>query len=451
MPPIRIAVIDDEAIACKRIKGALEKEGYEVETFIDGASALDRMKSNPFHVVITDIRLPGLSGMEVLIETQKAYPHVPVIMITGYGSIDSAVEAMKKGAYHYVTKPVKLDEIRMLVKGSVERIKLTEENTRLRQELEDKYVSQGMIGSSNGIRRVFVTIKKLALVDCNVLIQGDSGTGKELVARAIHYSGQRKNNPFVSFNCGGFTEELVADELFGHEKGAFTGASATRIGLLETANGGTVFLDEIGEMPLSMQIKLLRVIEERSIFRVGGSKPVSLNIRIIGATNRDLKEAAALGLFRDDLFHRLNVVAISLPRLVDRKDDIPPLVNFFLDRYNSAFKKKVRGITPSALNLLLHYDFPGNVRELENIIERAVALSDGLYIDVNDLPGSVAQGIEGKGLEGDTLISLEEKEREYVKVVLSATKGNKIKAADILGVPRTTLWRKIKKYNLTDE
>jgi two-component system response regulator AtoC len=450
MQQIRVAVIDDEPTVCKTLKRALEKEGYEVETFLKGSPALEQMKKYPFHLVITDLRLPDLDGIKVLAEIKGRYPDASVIVITGYGSIDSAVEAMKEGAYHYVTKPIKLDEIRVLAKGAVERIRLAEENLRLRQELEGKYRFQGMIGNSPVMLNVFTTIKKVAAIDCNVLIQGNSGTGKELVARAIHFNSPRKNNPFVSFNCGAFTEELIANELFGHEKGAFTGATTTKMGLLETANKGTVFLDEIGEMPPSMQVKLLRAIEEKTILRVGGSKPINLDIRIIAATNRDIKEEVTEGHFREDLFHRLNVVAITLPKLADRRDDIPLLADFFIKRYNSIYHKDVKGMTSDALDSLLQYSFPGNVRELENIIERAVALSDKALIGPKDLPLDL-QKLDVKDYDKENLVNLEEIEKEYIKRVLAETNYNKAMATKILGLPRTTLWRKMKKYGLISE
>jgi transcriptional regulator with PAS, ATPase and Fis domain len=293
-------------------------------------------------------------------------------------------------------------------------------------------------------------IKKVAVVNCNILLQGESGTGKELVAKSIHRLSPRKNRPFISFNCGGFTEELICNELFGHEKGAFTGASVTKIGLIESADGGTLFLDEIGEMPLSMQVKVLHVIQEKQILRLGGTKPVNLDIRLIAASNKDIKKAATEGSFREDLFYRLNVVTLRLPRLCDRKDDIPMLVSHFIEKYSRPFEKKIKGISSDALEILMHYNFPGNVRELENIIQRSVALAESQVIRIGDLPQDL-QKLEFNTFEGEGLLALEEVEKHHIAKVLNKTGYNKNLSSKILNLPRTTLWRKMKKYGLLDK
>lgn len=443
----RIAIIDDEATVCRRLKKHLESDGYEAETFLMGVPFLKRMQEEPFHLVFLDLGLPDIDGMEILSQVTAHYDGVEVIIITGHGSIDSAIEAIKKGAYHYVGKPFKLDEIRSLARGAEEKIRLRQENRRLKEALEAADFGEELIGTGAPMRELFSMMKKVAPVDCNVLLQGESGTGKELVARSIHRLSPRKKRPFVSFNCGGFTEELICNELFGHEKGAFTGATLTKIGLLESAAGGTVFLDEIGEMPLSMQVRLLRVIQEKSILRVGGTKPIHLDIRIVAASNRDIKAACLEGNFREDLFYRLNVVALTLPRLAERKEDIPLLVSSFIKKYSHPFGKTAVRISPQAMDILMHYDFPGNVRELENIVQRAVALSEGKTIQVTDLPPDL-QKLEFNTLDGQGILTLEEMEKRHIMAVLEKTGDNKTLTSRILDLPRTTLWRKMKKHGL---
>ena len=444
---LRIAVIDDEKTVCRRLKPALEKDGYAVESFQEAKLFWGRMVQDPFNIIFLDLKLQDENGMDVLARIKKRYDNVEIIIITGYGSIDSAISAIKKGAYHYVTKPFKLDEIRLLARSAKEKIGLREENRRLRETVNGQEVLKGFIGTSSAMQEIFAMIKKVAIVNCNVLLQGESGTGKELVARSIHRLSPRKKRPFISFNCGGFTEELICNELFGHEKGAFTGASATKIGLIESADGGTLFLDEIAEMPPSMQVKLLHVIQEKQILRVGGNTPVSLDIRLIAASNKDIKKAATEGSFREDLFYRLNVVTLRLPRLHERKDDIAMLISYFIEKYSRPFEKKIRGISPHALEILMHYNFPGNVRELENIIQRSVALAEGDDIRINDLPPDL-QKFEFNTFEGEGLLALEEMEKLHIAKVLDKTDYNKSLSAKILNLPRTTLWRKMKKYGL---
>ena len=447
---LRIAVIDDEITVCRRLKPALEKDGYAVGSFQKAGPFWRRMVQDPFNIIFLDLKLPDVNGMDVLARIKKRYDNVEVIIITGYGSIDSAISAIKKGAYHYVTKPFKLDEIRLLARSAKEKIGLREENRRLRETVNGQEVLKGFIGTSPAMQEIFAMIKKVAIVNCNVLLQGESGTGKELVARSIHRLSPRKNRPFISFNCGGFTEELICNELFGHEKGAFTGAAVTKIGLIESADGGTLFLDEIGEMPPSMQVKLLHVIQEKQILRVGGNTPVNLDIRLIAASNKDIKKATAEGSFREDLFYRLNVITLRLPRLYERKDDISMLISYFIEKYSRPFEKKIRGISPHALEILMHYNFPGNVRELENIIQRSVALAESDVIRINDLPPDL-QKLEFNTLEGEGLLALEEMEKLHIAKVLDKTDYNKNLSSKILNLPRTTLWRKMKKYGLLNK
>lgn len=438
-----LAVVDDEPIVCRRLSQALSREGFAVESFTTGHAFMERMAQHAFDIVLLDLKLPDIDGMALLPRIKALHREAEVIVVTGFGGVEKAIEAIKKGAYHYVAKPVNLGAIRSLVKGAKDKIEACRENLRLRQALTGDAGLSAIIGNSPAMQEVFALVRKVAPVDCNVLIHGASGTGKALVARAIHQLGPRSGGPFISFNCGGFTTELISSELFGYEKGAFTGATATKIGLLEAAAGGTVFLDEIGEMPLAMQVKLLHALQERRILRVGGTAPIDLNVRFIAASNKDLKNEVALGNFREDLFFRLNVVLINLPSLAQRREDIPLLVRHFIEKYNLVFHKQVTGIRPEALRMLSGYSFPGNVREVENIVERAVALCDHQEIGPQDLPQDL-QRLESDTLEGDNLLPLAEVERRYIFKVLEKTGYDKGLSARILGIPRTTLWRKIR-------
>jgi len=443
---MRIAVVDDEEIVQKRLRAALEKDGHGVETYGSGEELLRELGISGFDLVFLDVILPGLDGMRVLKRIKQSFPETEVILITGRASIPSAVEAVKHGAFHYVSKPLRLEEVRNLARQALDQKRLREENRSLRARLEPREGWGEMIGISPRIKEVFEIVRKVAPLDCNVLIQGQTGTGKELVARAIHRQSPRRDQPFVAFNCGGFTEELIASELFGYERGAFTGAVATKIGLLETAHRGTVFMDEIGDMPLSMQGKLLRVIQEKRIFRVGGNRSIQLDVRFITATNRDLKRAVAEGRFREDLLFRLNVVAIMLPPLAERREDIPLLVQHFISIYREKFRKSVKGMEPMARKALMNYAYPGNVRELQNIVERAVALAEGEYLALKDLPSDLRAHA---GTSTGAWTTLEEQEREYIRQVLQSTRYRVGEAARILGLPRTTLWRKMKKLGLS--
>ncbi|WP_320171052.1 sigma-54 dependent transcriptional regulator [Maridesulfovibrio sp.] len=450
MNRFRAAVIDDEEHTARLVARALSKQGFETETFGQGHPFLNRMTEQPFQLVFIDLQLPDMEGMKILNFVKKGFEDVEAVVITGHGSIPSAVEATSKGAVNYIVKPFRIQEVKAIAQEAMEKLQLKEENRRLKQSLGESTPFENFIGNSTVMQDLFAMIRKVAKVNCNVLLQADTGTGKERAARAIHDLSPRRNKTFVSFNCGGFTEELISSELFGHEKGAFTGATATKIGLLESADGGTVFLDEIGEMPINMQVKLLHVIQERHIMRVGGTKPISLDIRIIAATNRDLHKAMEAGEFREDLFYRLNVVMVYLPRLSERRDDIPLLSHYFLKTFNSRFGKAVKNISPQALDVLTHYNYPGNVRELENIIQRAVALAEGDTIGIRELPPDLINlAFSAFGATG--LLSLEEVERRHIKHVLEATGYNKHLSSNILGVPRTTLWRRMKKYNLDPE
>jgi two-component system, NtrC family, response regulator AtoC len=444
---LRLAIIDDEAIARRTIQRGLSRECYEIEIFGDGESFLDRMQAASFDLVICDLKLPAMSGLDVLKAVKTRHPQTEVIVMTGYGSIDTAVEAIRAGAFHYLAKPLKIAELRSLAEHALEKVKLIREKELLKKALFSQSRQQYLIGHSPAIQQVLGLVKKVCSLNCNVLILGESGTGKELVARALHFLGVRREHPFICFNCGGFTEELIANELFGHEKGAFTGAFDTQIGLLEAAHRGTIFLDEIGAMPSSMQVKLLRFVQERSLIRVGGIKPIPVDVRLVAAGNQDLKAAVDRKQFREDLYYRLNVVLIDLPPLRARKDDIPLLIRHFLNKYSGQFGKTISDIEPEALEILMQYPFPGNVRELENIVERAVALTDRTVLGPRDLPGDLQQ-LSISSFESDSWPSLEEKEKEYIRQVLIKTDRRKTAAAEILKIPRTTLWRKMKRLGL---
>jgi two-component system response regulator AtoC len=446
-PSVRLAIIEDEKISGLRLQEHLTESGYPVDLFFEGNSFLNAFMASPHDLVITDLKLPDLSGMDILRRVKARRSDTEVVVVTGYASIDSAIEALRAGAFHYLTKPIRLAEFDNLISRIIEKIKISNEASNLRALLTHNAGKAGIIGTSPEMQQVYRLIEKVAPLDCPVIIQGESGTGKELVARAIHLSSQRHQAPIVSFNCGGFSPELIANELFGHEKGAFTGAFAARMGLLQSANGGTVLLDEIADMPPDMQVKLLRVLEEGQIYRLGASRPVHLDIRILAASNRDLKEQVRNGLFREDLFFRLNVMTILLPRLVERKGDLWLLAEHFLHKFSKAYKKDIHGFSVKARDLLAQYEFPGNIRELENIIARAVALADGSEIQAEDLPPFLT----GWRSAPDTgLQSLEEMERAHIAKVLRSVGGHRDRAAAVLGITRSTLWRKINKFGLAE-
>ncbi len=444
---MRLAVVDDEPIVQKRLKQALAREGHNVETYGSGETFLRDLAVSPFDLVFLDVILPGLDGMEILRRIKGEAPETEVILITGRASLDAAIEAVKQGAFHYLAKPLKLEEVRHLARKALEHRSLREENRQLKAQLRPREGWGEMVGVSPGMQEVFALVRKVAPLDCHVLIQGESGTGKELVARAIHRESQRRDRAFIAFSCAGFTEELIASELFGYERGAFTGAVATKIGLLETAHQGTLFMDEIGDMPPTMQAKLLRVIQERQIFRVGGNRPIQLDLRFIAASNKDLKREIQEGRFREDLYFRLNVVQITIPSLRERQEDIPPLIQYFLVRYSRKFAKPLKGIEAPARQALLAYSYPGNVRELENIIERAVALAEGEVLTLAHLPLDLKEYSITPYKEWRTL---GEQERDYIRKVLAYTYYNIGQTAQILSLPRTTLWRKMKKYGLAN-
>jgi len=447
----KLLIVDDERVALKNLEHIMKKEGYGVTATQSGQNALKLLEEQQFDVVLTDLRMEKVDGLQVLKKCRELHPDSEVIMITGFATLDSAVEAMKQGAFYYIAKPFKLDEVRKVVKEAVHKVELKKENRHLREQLESYQGKVKIITQDPSMRKLLDVALQVAPVDTNVMITGESGTGKELFARYLHVNSGRSRGPFFAINCGAFTEELLASELFGYEKGAFTGAIARKQGLIEMASGGTLFLDEVTEMPTSMQVKLLRVIQERELFRVGGTEPVKVDVRLVAATNRDVQEAVKSGAFRQDLYFRLNVVALRIPPLSERKDDIPLLSYYFLKKYATLMKKPVAEISEEVIALLLNYDFPGNVRELENVIERGVALANGTTIELAHLPEDLKElSIKTFRKKEGRIPSLEEQEESYIKWVLNESGGNKTLAAQVLGIDRVSLWRKLKKYGLEE-
>ncbi len=445
----KILIIDNEKIALKNLEHVMKKEGYEVTATQSGQNALKLLEEKRFDVVLTDLRMEKVDGMQILKRCREFYPDIEVIMITGYATLESAVDTMKHGAFYYIAKPFKLDEVRKVVKEALEKVRLKNGNRHLREQIEAYQGKVKIITQDTAMQRLLDTARQIAPTDCNVLISGESGTGKELFAEYIHANSARSEGPFFAINCGAFTEELLSNELFGHEKGAFTGATAMKKGLIEMASGGTLFLDEITEMPPSMQVKLLRVIQEKEVLRVGATEPLHVAARFVAATNRDIHDAVKSGRLRQDLYFRLNVVSLHIPPLSERKEDIPILCCYFLKKYASIMKKNITEISPDVLALLMNYDFPGNVRELENIIERGTALASGNSIDVTHLPEDMRElSIKTFRKKEGKIPSLEDQETAYIKWVLNEVGGNKTLAAQSLEIDRVSLWRKLKKYGI---
>lgn len=444
---IKIMAIDDDPVTCSILARILTRYGCAYEIIRSGSEAMQKIGSEKYDLLITDLKMPDVDGMTILKESKKAHPDVPVVMITGFSTVESAVEAMKSGAYDYVRKPIDHDELLLIIERSLENKSLIDENRMLKEELSERFGFESIIGQHPGMLQVFDTVKKVAQSRSNVIILGESGTGKELIARAIHFNGPRRRKRFIAVNCGAMADTLLENELFGHERGAFTGAVSQKIGLLEAANDGTLFLDEIGNISEAMQIKLLRVIQERSFYRVGGTRELSVDVRFVCATNQGIERLVKEGRFREDLFHRLNVVTISLPTLRERKEDIPLLAEHFIKKFNNYYGRTVKGITEDALDSLMHYNWKGNVRELENVIERAINLMEGDMIKTTDLPDYILQRDETKETKRRSA-TLRELEKMHILHVMRETGGNRVKAAEILGIDKTTLWRKAKRYGI---
>lgn len=439
-----ILVIDDEEVILDSCREILSKENYEVKLASSGKKGLELIRKNVFDVIIVDLKLPDINGIEILKRIKKDNPDIIVIVITGYATIASAVEVMKLGAYDFIPKSFTPDELRIIVKRGLEKRRLTVENILLKERLMIKDEDEIIIGKNKVMHQIYKLLKKVGPTDSTVLIYGESGTGKELVAKAIHRHSLRNSAPFVTVDCGSLAETLIESELFGHVKGSFTGAITTKYGRFELASSGTIFFDEIGNISLKIQGKLLRAIQEREITRVGDTKPIKIDVRIIAATNKNLEEIVKKGEFREDLFYRLNVVPINLPPLRERRDDIPHLVNYFLKKYSIKRRKEVISISNPAMEILVKYDWPGNVRELENVIERAVVLSEGKVIEPIDL-------LHYKLIEKTSekpIKYLEEVEKEHISKIFKIFEGNKTRTAKYLGIDRKTLKMKLKKYHI---
>jgi DNA-binding NtrC family response regulator len=441
-----ILVVDDDADMREMVHDMLKDRGHQVTTASSGQEALRLLGEGDYAVVLSDLRMKGMQGIELLTEIKKTVPDINVILMTAFGSVETAVEAMKYGASDYLTKPVKKDELIRVVERVLREAALRREVSRLRKEVHKEYSFHHILGKSKPMQAVFDLIKRVADSPTNILITGESGTGKELVAKAIHYNSDRKEAPFVPVNCAAIPEQLLESELFGHMRGSFTDARMDKRGLFEEAQKGTLFLDEISELPIMLQAKLLRAIQEKEIRRVGATKPISADVRIIAATNLNLAEEAKAKRFRDDLYYRLNVIELKLPPLRDRREDIVLLVEGFLKRCGEVRGKEVKGVSEAALAMLMDYTWPGNVRELENVIERAVTLSRGEKVTPDDLPPAV-QGARGDRRVLDEAVEktlpLHEIEKEYIKKILDKTGGNKYQAAQALGIDRKTLYRKL--------
>jgi len=458
---VRILVVDDEMIVCESCKRILEEEEYEVETALSGKEAFEKMKANPFDIVITDLKMPGIDGMEVLRTFRKEYPDSIIIMITGFSTVETAVEAIKLGAFDYIPKPFTPDEVSIVVKKAIEKKSLMLENVYLRQELQEKYGFHNIVGKSKKMQEIYRVIAKVATTDSTVLIYGQSGTGKELIARAIHFNSPRREKQFVPVDCAVLSENLLESELFGHVRGSFTGAVTTKPGLFEVADGGTVFLDEVGNISLSIQAKLLRVLQEREFTPVGGTKAKKVDIRLIAATNKDLEKMIKEETFREDLYYRLNIVPIYLPGLRERPEDIPLLAVHFLKKYAEEMGKAIKGFTPEAMEKLMRYPWPGNVRELENVIERTVVMIDDEMVRVEHLilPGQQEKEIlenqipmtseELKEVKKQVREkAVEEIERAFVLNALERHQWNVTRAAEEVGMLRPNFQALMRKYNL---
>lgn len=461
----KIVVADDDEVALELLVEALEKAGHEVESFTNGEAAIARGKRGPVDLVLTDIRMGTVDGFHVLREFKRIAPDTPIVLLTAFGSLEGAVDAINQGAFDYLAKPFRREEVALVVQRSLEHARLMKENARYREALEEKTALTGMVGSSPAMLDVYKLVARVAHSKSTVLLEGESGTGKELVARAIHAHGGRRDKPFIPVNCGALPDTLLESEMFGHEKGAFTGAVGVKHGLFETADGGTLFLDEIGELGPALQVKLLRVMQDQEIRRVGGTTSTKVDVRLIAATNRDLAAMVKENKFREDLYYRLNVVRITLPPLRDRRDDVRMLATHFLQKYAGTGDPVIMGFSEEAWACLDRHRWPGNVRELENAVERAVSLSHGPVILPEDLPEAVRIGAPAEPTPKDqtvaptpaavradeqteVMLTLEEVERRHLLRVLKEMKGNKVKAAKVLGIDRRTLYRMAERFGI---
>ncbi len=442
----RILVVDDEEIVRESLGGWLEKDGFFVSPAPDGKTAVERLKAEPWDVLLLDLKMPGMDGLQVLEEAKKLRPEAAAVIMTAYATVDTAVAAMKMGAFDYLVKPFDPEELSLMMQKIVTQQHLVRENAELRRALKKEWRFRDLVSKSPAMHKVFELAQVAAKSSSTILVLGESGSGKEVLARAIHAESPRAEGPFVAVSCAALTESLLESELFGHEKGAFTGAVARRKGKFEAASGGTLFLDEVGDISPKLQLDLLRVLEERKFQRVGGTDPIEVDVRIVAATNRDLRKAVQEGSFREDLFYRLNVIPVVMPPLRDRKEDIPLLVEHFLERLSVEMKRKLDGVSPDAMAALMVHSWPGNVRELRNILERGAVVAKGNVIQLPDL-GLAAQAASEPGSRDPA--TLEEVERRHIAEVLTHTGGNVSQAARVLGIDRVTLYNKMRKYQLS--
>jgi two-component system NtrC family response regulator len=449
MEKAKILIAEDEETQRHLLDGFLKREGFSVEAVANGRDALQRLKGDLFEVALLDYKMPELDGLQTLREIRRNHPELPVVMMTAYGTVETAVLSMKEGAIDYLTKPIDLDELLLILQKVIERTHLIRENSALKARLRERYTFEKIIYGSPKMEEVMGLVARVAPSQATVLIRGESGTGKELIANAIHYGSPRSGKPFVKVNCSALPETLLESELFGHEKGAFTGAAQRRIGRFEEADGGSIFLDEIGDLAPGTQIKLLRVLQEKEYQRLGSNTTLKTDVRVITATHRDLEEGMKENRFREDLYYRLNVIAVRLPPLRERREDIPLLIDYFLKKYSKQNQKSISDISRETRALLLHYSYPGNVRELENIIERAVILSRGDLVTTQDLPFHLKEGRPEIQKAAKTLPEfLDEVEREWIVKALQQSQGVQTKAAENLGISERVLRYKIKKYGI---
>jgi len=447
----KILLAEDEKPQRDLLEGFLKKEGFSVESAASGREALDKLEGDFFDIILLDYKMPELDGLHTLREVRRLYPDLPVVMMTAYGTVETAVASMKEGALDYLTKPIDLDELLLIFHKVIERSQLIQENKALKAQLQERYTFSNIIYGSPRMEEVIGLVGRVAPSQATVLIRGESGTGKELIANAIHFASPRSQMPLIKVNCSAIPETLLEGELFGHEKGAFTGATQRRIGRFEEASGGTIFLDEIGDLSPGTQVKLLRILQEKEFQRLGSNQTLKTDVRVIAATNQNLEEVIKKGLFREDLYYRLNVITIPLPPLRERREDIPPLIDYFLKKYSKVNQKSISDISKEARNLLLRHSYPGNVRELENLIERAVVLCRGEVITSQDLPFHLQEGkseIEFRKKEKSLPESLEEIEKDLIIKALHQHQGIQTRAAESLGISERVLRYKIKKYNI---
>jgi len=453
-PPIRALIIDNDEAHAETMADSLSRVGYACTVATSGTRGAELLGKDTFEIVVSDLKMPDVGGLEILARAKEVLPDAEVILVTGHGTIQSAVEAMQQGAFNYLLKPLDLKQLRAVVDNASRNQHLRRANAELNRRLDEKFGFEGVIGNSPHMHEMIDRLRRIAPTDATILIHGDTGTGKELVAQAIHQNSPRKKRPFVGLNCAALSENILESELFGHIQGAFTDASADRIGKFEYAHGGTLFLDEVGDMPLPTQIKLLRVLENHEITRVGSNEPISVNVRILSATNRDLEQAIAAGTFREDLYHRLKVVSIRLPRLAQRNQDIPLLIDHFVKMHSGRHQKDIKSMSTAARRRLMAFDWPGNVRQLKNTVESMVVVDYDGVLDLDDLPPdmfgddtSVADA-GGQGLSDLVGKSISEIEGLFIAETLKFTSGNREEAASVLGIGERTLYRKIKEYNL---